>query len=50
MASGSQHKTIKAISHRMAHSLSVSAPTSSATYRIGAPNLDVVTLGSFEAP
>jgi hypothetical protein len=30
MASGSQHRTIRAISHRMARSLLVSAPTSSA--------------------
>jgi len=34
IASGSQHSTIKAISHRIARSLSVSAPMSSATYRI----------------
>jgi hypothetical protein len=31
MASGSQHRIMSAISHRMARSLSVSAPTSSAT-------------------
>jgi hypothetical protein len=36
IASGSQHNTIKAISHRIAFSLSVAAPMSSATYRIGA--------------
>ena len=31
MASGSQHKTMSAISQRMARSLSVSVPSSSAT-------------------
>jgi hypothetical protein len=31
MASGSQHSTIRAISHRIVRSLSVFAPTSSAT-------------------
>jgi hypothetical protein len=31
MASGSRHSTMRAISHRIARSLSVSAPTSSAT-------------------
>jgi hypothetical protein len=31
MASGSQHRTMRAISHRIARSLSVSAPTTSAT-------------------
>jgi hypothetical protein len=31
MASGSRHKTMRAISHRTARSLSVSAPISSAT-------------------
>ena len=35
MASGSQHSTISAISHRIAFSLSVSVPSSSATYRMG---------------
>jgi glycerol dehydrogenase-like iron-containing ADH family enzyme len=31
IASGSEHDTMRAMSHRMARSLSVSAPTSSAT-------------------
>jgi hypothetical protein len=31
MSSGSRHSTMKAMSHRIARSLSVSAPTSSAT-------------------
>ena len=31
IASGSQHKTMRSISHRIARSLSASAPTSSAT-------------------
>ena len=31
MASGSHHRTMRAISHRIARSLTVSAPTSSAT-------------------
>ena len=35
MASGSQHRTISAISHRMARSLSVSEAISSATWLIG---------------
>ena len=34
MASGSQHNTMRAISHGMARSLSVSAPTSSATLAV----------------
>jgi len=36
---GSQHSTIIRISHRIARSLSVSAPTSSATYLIGAASV-----------
>jgi hypothetical protein len=39
IASGSQHSTMSAISHRIARSLSVSAPRSSATYRIGATSV-----------
>jgi hypothetical protein len=35
MASGSQHSTTKAMSHRIARSLLVSAPMSSAIYRMG---------------
>src|SRR5260370_11427776 len=35
MASGSHHKTMSAINHRMARSLSVSEPISSATWLIG---------------
>jgi hypothetical protein len=34
IANGSQHKTISAISHRIARSESVSTPSNSATYRI----------------
>jgi hypothetical protein len=41
IASGSQHKTMSATSHRIARSLSVSAPTSSATYRIGAVSASI---------
>jgi len=41
MASGSQHNTMSAISHRIGRSLSVSAPTSSATYRIGAASVSI---------
>src|SRR5258708_25753791 len=41
MASGSQHRTIRAISHRIAFSLSVSAPSSSATYRMGAASVSM---------
>jgi hypothetical protein len=41
MASGSQHKTMSAMSHRIALSESVSAPTSSATYLIGALSVSI---------
>jgi hypothetical protein len=36
IASGSQHKTIIAMSHRIARSQSASVPMNSATYRMGA--------------
>jgi hypothetical protein len=39
MASGSQASTIKAMSHLIARSLSVSAPINSATWRIGAASV-----------
>jgi hypothetical protein len=41
MASGSQMRTMSAISHRIARSLSVSAPTSSATRRMGAASVSI---------
>ena len=40
MAGASQHRAISAIGHRMAGSLSVSAPISSGTYLIGARAFD----------
>lgn len=39
IASGSQHSTIRAISHRIACSGSVSTPSSLATYRTGAASV-----------
>jgi hypothetical protein len=41
IACGSQHRTMSAISRRIARSLSVSAPTSSATYLIGAASVSI---------
>ena len=41
MAIRSQHSTIKAISHLIARSLSVCAPTRSATQRIGTASLSI---------
>jgi len=43
IASGSQHNTIKAMSHRIARSLSSSAPTptNSATYFVGAASVSI---------
>lgn len=40
-ASGSQHRTIKAISQRIARSLSVPTPNNSATYRMGAASVSI---------
>src|SRR5260370_24450046 len=40
-ASGSQQSTIRAISHRIAFSLSASIPKSSATYRMGAASVSI---------
>jgi hypothetical protein len=39
IASGSQHSTIRAMSHRIARSESVSAPSNPATYRMGAASV-----------
>jgi hypothetical protein len=41
MASGSQHNTMRAMSHRIARSESVSTPSNSATYRMGAVSVPV---------
>jgi hypothetical protein len=41
MATGSQHMTINAISHRIARSEPASAPTRSATQRIGAASVSI---------
>ena len=42
IASGSQHSTIRAMSHRIARSESVSTPTNSAIYRIGAASVSIL--------
>jgi hypothetical protein len=41
MASGSQVSIMRAVSHRIARSLSASAQTSSATYRIGGASISI---------
>src|SRR5260370_22610544 len=41
IASGSQHRTMNAISHRIARSESVSIPSISATYLIGAASVSI---------
>jgi hypothetical protein len=46
IASGSQHSTMSAISQRMARSLSVSAPMSSATYRMVAASTSALPASS----
>jgi hypothetical protein len=47
MASGSLHRTMRAISHRIARSLLASAPSSSATYRIGAASVSAWDVYAF---
>jgi hypothetical protein len=49
IANGSQHSTMSAISHRIARSLSVSAPMSSATYLIGALSVSICRPASVDA-